>query len=387
MPLTTAGYDAPRAADLLVSLRAAYESRLAAAGLPSDVEWTRDTFLGLFSEAVAVTLGDLAEGVQALYDALDPNNATGVQLDNLCALVGVYRQPATYSTVDLTLGGTPATVIPAGALVEDTAGQRWATDASATIGGGGTVVAAATAVDVGEVVATSGTITTPVTLTSGWSTVTNATAASAGQATETDAALRLRRTSSLADSGGRSAAAIRAALLALDFVEAAVVLDNTADDVATIDGITLAGHSVAVILYPDTLTTAQEESVALLLYDRVTPGAYMNGSDAVVVVTGDDGSTVTMRWDYANEIPVDVDVTVDLATGYVLADVETAIEALVTAYFEGLAVGGDARILQLYAAIATVEGVDGATVTLDGGGDVTASSAQRLIEGTTAVHE
>lgn len=382
MPLTLAGYSAPRAADLLATIRAAYVAELAARGLATDPDWERDTFLGVITAITADRLGDLAEEVQALYDAFTPANAAGVPLDDLCALVGVYRQPATASTAAVTLTGTPATVIPAGSVVagggpDDLA--RWTLDAATTIGGGGTVAGAVTCTEVGAIAATIGQIDQIATPIAGWASVTNAAAAVVGQARESDAVLRVRRASTLAAAGNRTLAALRADLLALDYLDGAVVLDNDSDAAATVEGVALAAHSIAVVVYPSGLTLAQVEEVAGVIYEHTAAGVYVNGSDEVVDVVGDDGSAKTVRFDYAASVGVTVGIGCTLATGYTLAEVAADVEAAVTAYFDALAVGQAARRLELFGVLSAVDGLVACTLDMNTfSTDITAQATERL---------
>ena len=48
------------------------------------------------------------------YNNRTVNTAVGVGLDNICALVGITRKPATYSQVQLVITGEPSTVITDG---------------------------------------------------------------------------------------------------------------------------------------------------------------------------------------------------------------------------------------------------------------------------------
>jgi uncharacterized phage protein gp47/JayE len=68
--------------------------------------------IGIFSEREA-SLWDLLEEI---YNSAFPDTATGVSLDNACALTGVTRLEATYSTVTARVFGTLLTLIPAGSI-------------------------------------------------------------------------------------------------------------------------------------------------------------------------------------------------------------------------------------------------------------------------------
>jgi uncharacterized phage protein gp47/JayE len=366
-----------------------YLAELAAAGLPVDVDFARDTALGSIFAVVADRLGDLAEGTQALYDAFDPANAEGVQLDNIGAITGNPRQAATASTVTLTLSGTPGTVIPAGSIVEGGGtfdDARWTIDAPGfTIGGGGTVTATATCTVTGATVATSSTITEIITQISGWTGVTNPAAAVPGQPYEVDADYRIRRAASLQTSNGPSIPALRSSLLALDYLDAAVVIDNDTDGVVVTSGVTLQAHSVAVIVHPAGLSGAQEIEIAETIYLQLATGVWTNGT-VTHVVTGTDGSTKTIRFDYAADVAVNVVIVLTMATGFSAAEAIAAVTTAVTDYFAGLAVGASARRLEIFGLVDTVPGVVAATLTLNGGGsDVTPTLAQKLTLGTLSV--
>lgn len=69
---------------------------------------------------------DLWEAVQEVYDAFNPNAATGVSLDNLVALAGIERFGETHSTVQGVFAGSTSTMIPPGSVVNSrTTGEDW----------------------------------------------------------------------------------------------------------------------------------------------------------------------------------------------------------------------------------------------------------------------
>lgn len=305
---------------------------------------------------VALQLAALDEGVQALYDQLDPDNAQGVQLDAIGALRGVPRNQPTSSTATVTLTGTAGTIIPAGKVVEGGGSDgtaRWTLSADATVGGGGTVDVTVTAQEAGLITAGIGEITTIVTPVSGWTAVTNAAAVSesttAGVAREVDSAYRLRQADSLQITGSTNAAAIRAALRDLDFVTTAIVLENDTGSSTTIGGVTVSANSIAVIIAPvfSSLTTAQKTSIGSTIYLRLAAGVQTTSAANSVDVTGGDGLTKTVYWADVATLAVTVVVTVVLDTGYVLADVETAVQEAVAAYFAAVQVGEEITDMDL----------------------------------------
>lgn len=380
--LSDAGYTAPRAADILAVMRDEIETEIGAA-----VDWDNDLVLSAIVTSAASRIGELAQSGQALVDAWSPANATGLPLSDLSLIVGVTRDPATSSTCPVTITGTPGTVIASSRIIESTADRsRWLTSENVTIGGGGTVSATVVAQVPGVVTAEPGDLTTIVTPVAGWTSVTNAAAATPGVDVESDASLRKRRQQSLQTAGSRSLNALRSNILAIDDVDAAVVVENDSNATATVEGISLPAHSIGVVVHPSTMTTATKQLVAQAIYDHVAAGIYTEGSDVVATVTGLDNVGHVVRFDFAGETTVNVGITVDLEDGYELADVETPIEEAVTDYFLALGVGQRVRLLGIAALLDAIDGVRGAVILLNGvAADVDPNATSLAVEGTTTV--
>lgn len=370
--LSSTGWLAKRADDVRRELQDEIVTRLDAAGLPSEIDFSRDTIAGILVDAFAVEIGRLWEAAGAVYDATDPANATGILLANIGQLRGVTRLPATFSRIDLTLSGTPGAVIPSGSLVEGGGDPeqpaRWSITSTVTIGGGGTVAAEAVATVAGAITAGAADVSTIVTPIAGWASVVGSAPAVPGRDVESDAAYRARQR--LAPLGRLSVGGIRLALLNVDGVQAAVVLENRTASDLTIGSKTLSPHSVLPVLLPAGLTTSQQQAVGRVLFDG-TAGIKVGGasaSDNEVTVEGDGFEPVTIGWDDAGTDSIPIVVTLALAGGFALGDVSDDVEAAVLGYVNALSVGETARLLAVQVAVAGVEGVVGATVTLDGVG-------------------
>lgn len=340
--LTPTGLVMPRAADFLTTIQEEYE---AATGLT--VDWDRDQVVGVFAPIMAEHLDEVGQALQAVYDARSRANATGVQLSDLGVIVGVDRDPATHSTATVTLTGTAGVVVVQGSIVEgggENDDARWEVSEDATVGGGGTVDVVVTAVDEGAIVATVGQIDKIVTPITGWTAVSNAAAATVGADEEIDSTYRTRQQASLRITGSASAEAIRAKLDALDYVEAAVVVENDESVAAIVDGILMDPNSIAVVLLPNTLTTAQKEEVVELIYTHCPAGVETIGTQSGTV-TKADTTTKTIYYSWATSDAIAVDFTVVLESGYVLADVKDALEDAAEAF--ALSVGQDVTLLDM----------------------------------------
>lgn len=389
--LSAAGYTAPRQADYLTAIRDSYEARLVVLGFTEMPDWDRDTFLGQVSEILAYQLGQLGEANQAVYDARSVGNATGLQLDNLALIVGVTRQEATSGTVILTCAGTDGTVITQGKIVEGGGSDgkaRWLVSADATIGSvtSGTVDVVATCEDTGVVVATAGQIDEIVTTVDGWDSVTNAAAAAPGTARETDGELRARRQRALQSAGCTSTNAILSGLLELADVTGATVVDNPTGTTATVDGISVDPYGVACVVSPNSLTTAQQVLVVSAIYNHLGAGTATSGSSSGTV-TKRDGRSHTIAFSMAADSAVTTAWVLVMEAGYLVADVEAELLALVTDYYLTLAPGDTVYPMPLVALAATLDGIaDVTSLTLAGGsGPVTHTALQQPVLGTHSV--
>lgn len=384
--LTSTGYEPARTEDYLEIIRADYERRLGELGLPSEVDWTRNAFLGNISTIMARRLAARDEVDQAILDTFDLNNAFDFQLDNWAVMAGTTREEATKSRAPVTLTSDADTTedvfVPAGKIVEgggDDGKAQWEIVEGVTIPkGGGTVDAIVEALVAGATTAGVDTIDKIVTPVNGWDSVTNSDVANPGQDRETNSELRRRRQLILARGGGGSLSAIRAQILRdVEVVEAAVVTENDQWTARVVAGATLQPGQIAVYVWPDTLTDSEKEDVASAIYrpGGVAAGIGTYGTDVQTIVTGGDGYGKEVNYSFATEVTVNVATTVQIETDAAgdnvraFADVEADIQAVVEDYFTTLGVGDNVREIGILAAIEAVEGVDNADITLNGVAD------------------
>ena len=78
-----------------------------------DADWNLDVSTpdGLKLASDAEILANLDEQMLRAYNAKDPNKATKLDLDVLCALTGTVRSQGTSSNAAVTLTGVPGTVV------------------------------------------------------------------------------------------------------------------------------------------------------------------------------------------------------------------------------------------------------------------------------------
>lgn len=375
--------------------------------------------VGILSDRIA----ELEEGLEQVYNAFTPDGASGAALDQVCAITGTVRDPATASSVIATATGTPGTVLTVGreASVVDT-GKRFATTAPATIvtvtawsgletlsvgdrrtnvskiyqvtvaggtassggptgngqdivdgtvhwrflgDGTGAVDVATEAIETGPTLALSNTLTTIETPVSGWQGVTNVLDADVGSDVENDAALRIKREEELAKAGAATHDAILAAMLQIDGVIQAVVFQNQTN--STVDG--MPPKSVEAVI-----NGGADQDLWDAMFANVAAGIEMYGTE--------NGSSVDLNGDSqpaAFSRPTDLDIYVAVTLiknpkAYP-SDGDLQVKAAIVAMGDAYRFGKNAVSSAIVAACFTVSGVlDVTTAYLDDAPSPTSSA-------------
>ena len=290
------------------------------------------TLCGMVLDVFATGLGSAYELIEDVYQSGDVDAAEGVQQDNLEILRGATRDPEREGTVTLTLTGTPAAVIPAGKRAGVSGGgSQWALDAAATIGGGGTVDAAATCTEAGPITAAAGAITEIVDAVAGWTGVTNAADALPGVDVESDTTFRAR--GATVSSGSTTEDAIYSRLVELDDVDNAVVISNRS---TVTDALGTPAHTMWIVVWPN---TADQAGIAAAIWGEAGAPAGIGFRGAVTAtVTDANGYQQQIKWDWATEVAVHVKEYVSTDADYPV-DGDDLIEDGIVAYGDTLQVG------------------------------------------------
>lgn len=352
--------------------------------LAIDPKWNLDpsTPDGLKIASDAEIFANLDEVGQLAYNSKDPNKAKDVDLDIVSFITGTIRTKGTSSSVVLTLGGVVGTVVLAGKIVESaTDVTQWTTDATVTIGGGGTITVNATAVAVGATQANTATITKIVSTVGGWQTVTNLVVATPGTAVENDAKLRARRNLSVSKPGNNQIDSLLGLLLdttSTPDVRRAVVYENFT---GAVDANGLPAHSIAPIVDGGT-----DAAVALSIFRKKNPGCalYAAGTSVVVPDVFDLYPSNTKTITFSRPIYVDIIVVVSVTDdgslpGTAAQEIEDAIISYAGGTLTdpecgfntlGFDIGEDVPISRMYTPINSVIGKYGnsyvSTLTLQG---------------------
>lgn len=191
--------------------------------------------------------------VSQVYSSFDPDNAIGVTLDQRCAINGIQRQAGTFTVTNVTivtsqsvnLFGLDQSTQPV-YTVSDASGNQWQLIETQLAVSVGTNVFAFQSANPGAIVSIPNTITTPVTIVLGVSSVNNPTSyTTLGLNEETDVALKIRRSVSTSLSSQGYLQGLRAALLNINGIVSVNIEEN---DTSSTNGDGVPGHSIWVIV-------------------------------------------------------------------------------------------------------------------------------------------
>jgi uncharacterized phage protein gp47/JayE len=325
--ITAAGISAPTHAEVVASLENGYRAIFG-----PDIDVSELSREGQLLRVFAACISDANAATVAVYNSFSPATAQGAGLSSAVKINGLTRKSSSKSQALVRVIGVAGTTISAG-IVQDIAGTKWDLPASVVIPPAGEITVTATCRKAGDVAAPVGTITSIVTPTLGWQSVSNTAAATPGAAVETDAALRRRQALSVTVPSTTIRAGLHGALLALPGVTAAEVFENDAD---TTDSNGLPAHSIACVVQGGD-STQIGRTIAL----HKTPGTYTHGTTAVTVLG------VTARYFAPDPVTIKVAVTLRALPGYSTATA-AAIKQSVADHVNGLPFGEDILCTRLY---------------------------------------
>ena len=216
-----------------------------------------------------------------LANMFNPRTASGNWLDALAALYGLTRKVSEPTVVVCTCTGLAGTTIPYGAIVQDTAGNKYRhrIAGGVQIGSSGTIDTEFSSVDHGAIEVSAGAITQIVTVVAGWDSVSNAAPGVIGRDLEPDGELLNRMVQSYAINANGTVANIQANLAELDGVLDVVVLENYTNQEQIQYSVTLDPHSIAVCI-----VGGEDEDIARTIFQRKSGGCGTTGDTQIEFV-------------------------------------------------------------------------------------------------------
>jgi uncharacterized phage protein gp47/JayE len=327
------GISAPSFVDVLESLKAEFRGIYGA-----DAYLEPDSQDGQLLAVFARYIHECNMATVAAYLSFSPQTAVGVGLSNAVKINNIRRNQATKSQVNVTITGVAGTTIVNG-VAGDSLGQRWMLPSLVLIPSEGSILVTAMAEKEGAVQAQAATITSILTPTTGWQSVSNPTVATPGQPIESDAELRARQEISPALNGYLVLDALSAALRNVPGVLYAVVYEN---DTNSTDSNGLPAHSIACVV-----KGGDAQTIAGLIFRKKGPGVATYGTTTVSVLDISD-TPRNINFFIPSEIAIKVQVSIQAQAGYT-STVGDAIRAAVVAHINALSIGESVVVNRLFA--------------------------------------
>jgi len=278
----------------------------------SDINVDQNSPDGQLVRLLALSKQDVLDLIVEDYDSKDPDQAVGVALDAVSQLCGITRKGGTYTEVSVNVTVDRATNLnglnlsAAPYTVADAEGNQFylKNSASLTVGVNSLLFRAAR---IGQILVQPNTITVPVTIVAGVTSLNNPSAASqTGQNQETDSQFRIRRQKSVATPSQGYFASMYGGLSDLPDVASVLIIENNSN-VEDANGI--PAHSIWVIVDGGTA-----EDIANVIYRTRNAGCGMFG-DETYDVTQIDGSPFPIRFDFGGTQNLYVRMHLDAING------------------------------------------------------------------------
>lgn len=329
-------------AELVAELTAAFQ---AIYGI--DINLDQDTPDGQLIGILVQSYLDLEDLLTQIYNGFDPDLAIGNVLDQRVAINGIQRQAGTFTVTDVTivtsqsvnLYGLDQSVQPI-YTVSDAAGNQWQLQNTELGVSAGTNVFSFQASTPGANLTTPNTITIPVTIVLGVTSVNNPTTyTTLGLNEESDATLKIRRQKSVSLASQGYLAGLLAALGNIPGVTVYTVVEN---NTATTDINGIPSHSIWVIVGG----SGAAADIAQAIYTKRNAGCGMFGSVSYTIIQV-DGSPFTVYWDVETTEELFIRFTATSLDGINPPNLSLIRSSLPAAYLPYFGLGEEININQL----------------------------------------
>lgn len=295
--------------------------------------------IGIFANKIIQTW----ELANVAYNQFNRQSAEGLGLDNVGALTGTPRLPATATVVNCTVNLNAGVTLPQGSKVSvaGTTTPLFDLKTAVTNSGGSPANVAAVFVceSTGPVIVNPSTLTNIVTPVSGWNSVTNALAGTPGTNVETDTAYRTRQVVDLNALGSCDLTAIVDAVAKVTGVIQVIGFENTT---LVTDANNLPGKSFEIVVWDGASPAASNTDIATAIWNNKPSGIQSYGTTSATI-TDSQGIQRTVSFSRSTQVPVYMTLNLHPDTNYVG---DTAvINALVAAFLANQQVGTEVRDL------------------------------------------
>ena len=295
---------------------------------------------GQLAQSETALIGQKNNEIAYIANQVNPAFASGIWQDAIGYIYFITRIPGAGTVVQATCTGAVGTVIPAGAIAQDTSGYLYSSLAAATIPASGFVTIEFQNETQGPIACNIGALSNIYTAIAGWDTITNTTAGALGNYVESRAAFEARRSASVAGNAVNSLQSIYGAVASLANVIGVLVVDNPSNGTVNYGPTSypLAPNSVCVSVAGGT-----SSDIAQAIWNKKPPGCSYNGNTSVTVYDNNYSTPVPYTVTYLTPTSVSVYFNVSIKNSSLLpANITTLVQNAVIQTFNGLDGSGPA---------------------------------------------
>lgn len=278
------GVSVPAVSEVRADIAAKVVQALRVNDKDPDVSTEPSTPMGQLIDIITAEVMAKNSELAFLANMGNPKTASGVFLDAMAGLYELDRKISEPTVVTCICRGLRGTIIPYGAIVSDSNGNKFrhSVASGSTIGEDGTVEAPFSAVDHGALDVPAETVSKIVTVIAGWDSVINPAPGVTGRYQEPDGEFLHRIRDSYAINAHGSRESIETNLAQLEGVLDVVVLENYTNQYQTKFSVRLEPHSIAVCI-----VGGEDADIAECIYRRKDLGCGTNGETEVTYIATD----------------------------------------------------------------------------------------------------
>ena len=299
---------------------------------------------GQLAMSETALVGQKNNEIAYIANQVNPAMASGIWQDAIGYIYFMTRIPGAGTVVEATCTGAVGTVIPAGAVAQDTSGYLYSAVSSQTIPSGGSITVEFQNQTQGPIACNIGALSIIYTAVAGWDTVSNPTAGVLGNNVESRAAFEARRQLSVAANAVNSVQSIWGSVASIPDVIDVFVVDNPSN--VTVDyGSTnypLAANSLCVSVAGGTAS-----AIATAIWNKKPPGCSYDGNTSYTVYDNNYASPVPYVVTWLTPTSTPVYFAVELKNNVGLpSNITTLVQNAIIASFSGEDGGIPAGIAQ-----------------------------------------
>lgn len=239
---------------------------------------------GQLATSTAAIIASLNDVFLQYVNNVDPAFSAGRMQDGIGRIYFLERNPAQPTTVTATCTGLVGTVIPAGVLAQDTAGNTYVCTTGGTIPPGGSINLPFANTVTGAIPCPATSLNTIYQSVLGWDSISNPADGILGNAVESRADFETRRAASVALNALGTLPSIRANVLNVPNVLDCYATENNTSSPVTIGGVSVAAKSLYVCV-----SGGNQTAVATAIWQKKNPGCGYTGNTTVTVYDTNSG--------------------------------------------------------------------------------------------------